>query len=147
MAKKPLSFRDFLAVDYTPGEDEQVSWNAKKRHRGTVGEALSVQARRALGRAIRKNKAKIAMGKRRAAMKVASQDKLKQRAKKQALNFFFKKLSKGQSRTDVSPARRAEIEKRLSKMTTKINKYALKILPKVRQQERERKAAQQTDEK
>lgn len=33
-----LSFKDFLAVQYTGGESEQQDLNAKKRHAGVVGE-------------------------------------------------------------------------------------------------------------
>ena len=63
---KPLSFKDFLAVDYTPGMPDQISYNAMKRKRGRIGEdttdeALSFASRRALARSMIKNKAKIKM--------------------------------------------------------------------------------------
>ena len=71
---KPLSFKDFLVVDYTPGMPEEISWAAMKRRRGRIGEeveetdeALDFAQRRARGRVMRKNKAKIAMGRRKAA--------------------------------------------------------------------------------
>jgi len=41
MAKNPLSFKDFLSVDYTPKMPELISKRAKKRKTGEVGEASS----------------------------------------------------------------------------------------------------------
>ena len=146
MAKR-LSFKDFLTVDYTPGEPEQVSWNAKKRHRGVVGEetettdeALDFKARMTRGRAMRKNKAKIAMGRRRAAKKTASTDTLKTRAKRQARTQLFTKFSKGKSKSDLPFTRRQEIEKRIDKMKGKVDKIARKLLPDVRKQDKERRS-------
>ena len=89
---KPLSFKDFIVVDYKPGEDELIKYAAHKRHRGRIGEeteettdeALTFSQRRARGRAMKKNKAKIAMGRRRAAKKPADNARLQKRAQKQA---------------------------------------------------------------
>ena len=39
MAKNPLSFKDFLSVDYTPKMPELISKRAKKRKTGEVGES------------------------------------------------------------------------------------------------------------
>jgi hypothetical protein len=155
---KPLSFKDFLTVDYTQTGDRVQATNAKKRKQDTATgntgeavesekltdlsmEALDFQQRRARARSLKKNKSKIAMGRRRAEKKTASPDTIKKRARKQALNLIFKKLSKGKSRDEVPPARRQEIEKRLEKMKPKIDMIARKILPQVRKLEKERKAS------
>ena len=145
MAKR-LSFKDFLTVDYTPDEPEQTSWNAKKRHRGVVGEetettdeALDFSQRRARARSMKKNKAKIAMGRRRAAKKPASMDRIKNRARRQAIMTLFKKFSKGKSRADVPAVKRQEIEKRIEKAKGKVDRIQRKILPNVRKQEKERR--------
>ena len=92
-----------------------------------------------LARSLKKNKAKIAMGRKRAARKVASMDVLKKRAQKQARMTIFKKLTKGVDKGELSMGRRASLEKRLDKMKPKIQKLAKKLLPKVRKGEMERK--------
>ncbi len=105
----------------------------------TPDEALTLQQRMKLARSLKKNKAKIAMGRKRAARKVANMDTLKKRAQKQARMTIFKKITKGMDKGDMSMGRRASIEKRLDKMKPKIQKLAKKLLPKVRKGELERK--------
>jgi hypothetical protein len=142
-----LSFKDFTPVDYVPSEDPLINVNAKKRKQ-LIGledvekEALSLATRRKMGIRLKRNKARIAMGRKKAARRMASQDTLKQRARKQARNMIFKKLSKGEPRASVSPQRRAEIEKRMSKLKGRIDKIATRILPKVRKMEIARKKGQ-----
>jgi len=138
-----LSFKDFLTVDYTPGMPEEISYAAMKRKRGRIGEdvdeALNFQQRRARARAMKKNKAKIAMGRRRAARKAADPKRLMKRARKAAINTLFKKLAKGQSRSDLPAGRRQEIEKRIEKMKPRVDKIARKMLPQIRKLEKERR--------
>lgn len=140
---KPLRFKDFVNVDYTQTGDDELAYQAQKRHRhiptGNTGEALSMTARRKLAISLKKNKAKIAMGRKRAEKKVASQEVLMKRAKKQARNMFFKKITKDIPKDELSFARKQEIEKRLDKLSPKIEKLARKILPKVRAKELEKK--------
>jgi len=103
-----LSFRDFLTVDYTPGMPEEISYAAMKRKRGRIGEeaeqtdeALNFAQRRARARVMKKNKAKIAIGRRKAARRAADTPRLNKRARKQAMNAMFKKLSKGVPRSEL----------------------------------------------
>jgi len=109
-------------------------------------EALNIQQRLKLSRSLKKNKAKIAMGRKRAARKTANMDTLKKRAMKQARNMIIKKITKGQDKGDMSMARKQSIEKRLDKMKPKIAKIAKKILPKVRKMEMERKKGKQSSD-
>tara|TARA_R110002153_G_scaffold40415_2_gene115728 strand:+ start:1064 stop:1582 length:519 start_codon:yes stop_codon:yes gene_type:complete len=165
MAK--LGFKDFLNVDYAPGEDDQIKKNAKRRkvsdveeaqqaelemlHRSSrrrmkedvepLDEVLSTQQRLAKGRKMRILAPRIALGRKRAMKRAADPKRLKNRAKKQARNTIFKKLSKGVSRSDMSPARRAEIEKRINKMGNRIDRLAIKLLPTARKMDRDRRAA------
>lgn len=138
-----LRFKDFLTVDYTPGMPEEISYAAMKRKRGRIGEdvdeALNFQQRRARARAMKKNKAKIAMGRRRAARKAADPKRLMKRARKAAINTLFKKLAKGQARSDLPAGRRQEIEKRIEKMKPRVDKIARKMLPQIRKMEKERR--------
>lgn len=147
---KPLRFKDFVSVDYTQSGDDQLAKQSKKRKQhiptGNTGEALDFTARRKLARAMKKNKAKIAIGRKKAARKFADMDKLKKRAQKQARMTFFRKITKGMSKDELSFARRQDIEKRLDKMGPKIDKLARKLLPKVRQQEKDRKRGGNEDD-
>jgi hypothetical protein len=149
---KPMSLKTFLNVDYTQTGDPQQAYNAKKRKRdvgaGTdaeysstnpPNEALNVQQRMKLSRSLKKNKAKIAMGRKRAARKVANIDTLKKRAQKQARMQFLKKITKDVPKDELSLNRRQGIEKRLDKMKPKIDKLARKLLPQVRKGELEKK--------
>ena len=150
---KPLGFKDFVAVDYTQTGDDQLAYNAKKRKRDSgetttesPDEALTIQQRLKKARQMKKLAPKIALGRKRAARKMANMDTLKKRAKKQARNMIAKKLTKGVSKGDLNMARRMEIEKRLDKMKPKIDKLAKKLLPKVRKAELARKKSKGKEE-
>ena len=136
-----MSFKHFVNADYTMSGDEQLAYNAQKRKDGTYDEALDMQQRRKLAQRMKRNKARIAMGRRRAERKVASMDKLKVRARKQARKMLAKKLTKGIDKSELSLARKKEIEKRLDKpqMQSKIARIARKSLPQVRKAELQRK--------
>lgn len=146
-----LSFKDFIVADYKPGEPELIKYAAHKRRRGRIGEdvdeALDFQQRRARSRAMKKNKAKIAMGRRRAAKRTAGQDRLKQRAKRSAIKQLFTKFAKGKSKEEIPYARRQEIEKRIQKMSGKVDKIARKLLPDIRKREKVRRSGTQGAEK
>lgn len=160
---KPMSLKTFLNVDYTQTGDPQLAYNAKKRKReigaGTdaeyssttppnpKSEALTVQQRLARARSLRKNRAKIAIGRKRAARKFASMDVLKRRSRKAARKAIYKKLTKGIDKKELSVARRREIEKKLEKMGPRIDRIAKKMLPKVRKMEKERKQAKRAKKK
>jgi hypothetical protein len=136
---KPLSFKQFVSTDYTDTGDEQLAKSSKDRK--VQDEALDMQQRRKKAIAMKRNKAKIAMGRRRAERKVANLDKLKKRARRHARNMLAKKLTKDIPKADLSNARKKEIEKRLEKpaMQQKINRSARKLLPQVRKSELQKK--------
>lgn len=151
---KPMSLKTFLNVDYTQTGDPQLAYNAKKRKRdigaGTDAEysstnppskdeALNVQQRLKRSRAARKNRAKMKIGRARAARKTATLDVLKRRARKAARKTILKKLAKGVSKDQMSMGKRQELEKRIDKMGPRIDRIARKLLPKVRKAEKERK--------
>ena len=148
MAKKPLRFKDFTNADYRQDGDEELAYKTQKRKKdiptGNTGEsveneALDMTQRLARRRTFKKNKAKIAMGRKRAEKRMANLDTLKKRAKKQARNMILKKLTKDIPKDELSMARRQDIEKRLDKMKPRIDKMAKKLIPQVRKQEMERK--------
>lgn len=121
---KPLKFKEFVAYE-----------------EGEVDEALDMTQRRKLAQRMKRNKARISLGRKRAEKKIANIDTLKKRARKQARTTLAKKITKGIDKSELSPARKKEIEKRLDKpqMQSKITRMARKSLPKVRQAELQRK--------
>jgi hypothetical protein len=121
--KKPLGFNAF-----TQSEDPEVET-----------EALNLQQRLARKRSFAKNKAKIALGRARAARKVASMDVLKKRAIKSARKKVALKLTKGTPINELPFARKVEIEKKLEKKKGAIQKIAKKLLPTIRKKEMEKK--------
>ena len=144
------SFKDFLTVDYTGTGDEMLAKFAKRRKTDdtsgdltasndpTVGEAATMAQRQKMKAAFRKNKAKIALGRKKAARKLADKETLKKRAEKQARNILVKKLTKDKSKDELSYGQRQSIEKQLDKKKAAIKKIAKKLLPKVKQADREK---------
>ena len=99
-------------------------------------EAMSLQHRMKMKASFRKNKAKIALGKKKAAKKLASPEKLKSKAEKQARDMLIKKMLKGKSKSDLSYAARDGIEKRLANKKGAIKKIAKKLLPAIKKADR-----------
>ena len=152
-----LRFKDMMTAEYLPGEDELVNYRAYRRKRtigvgegGPIGEetevdeALSVQARLQKGRDIRRNKAKLSLGRARAARRFASMDVLERRARKAARKVFYNRITKNVPKDELSPQRKAEIEKRLETpaFQNRIKRLATKMLKDVRKKEMERKRGQ-----
>ena len=123
--KKPLGFNAF-----TESEDPEVEM-----------EALNIQQRMARKRSMAKNKAKIALGRARAAKKVASVDVLKKRAVKAARNKIALKMTKGTPLNQVPFSKKVEIEKKLEKKKGKIQKIARKLLPVIKKKELDKRQA------
>ena len=146
MAEKLLRFKDLYMAEYRPGEDELTNYRAYKRKRHmyedqeTV-EALTLQQRMAKSRQLKRMKAKIKIGRDRAKRKMADTKKLRSRARKQARTFILKKLTKGKDKSELSFARRAELEKRMAAPAVKkrIDMFAKRMFKDVRKKEVERK--------
>ena len=102
-------------------------------------EALSMQARRKKAISMKKNKAKLAMGRRRQANKLADKGRLMKRAQKHARAAFAKKMTKGIPKSELTPARKAELEKRLDKLAPRIKARAKIMLKDIRKSELARK--------
>ena len=101
--------------------------------------SLTISQRRQRANAMRKNKSKIAAGRRKAKNKKASADKLKKRARKKAIDMIKKRLSKNKNYKDMSDSEKRALDKRLEKISSStIDKLAKKVLPQVRRAEQER---------
>jgi hypothetical protein len=101
-----------------------------------LGEVLDVQARIKKKAQLRKNKAKIKLGKRKMAKRVADKERLQKRARRQARAAVLDKILKGKSKGDLSYGARASFEKRVNQKASLINRLARKLLPTVRKADR-----------
>tara|TARA_B100000085_G_scaffold261730_1_gene266304 strand:- start:3571 stop:3939 length:369 start_codon:yes stop_codon:yes gene_type:complete len=100
-----------------------------------VAEALDMAARRKIAIRMRRLSKRMVIARKRAMKRAATPDVLKKRAVKQAKNMLIKKFTKGMDKSDMTITKRAEIEKRLKKMSGRIKTIALKMIPKIRQKE------------
>lgn len=142
------NFKDFLTVDYAPGRDDQIKNAAKKRKRGStdtsgvvesqsqIDEVLSPAQRMRKKAQLRRQKAKIAMGQRRAKKRIATGSTIKKRAMRRARMAVLKKILRGRSKSDLSYGARGSYEKILNKRKAMIQRLARKLLVKVRQDDR-----------
>ncbi len=141
---KPTSFKNFISVDNNTGEDELTKYRKQKRKRSDIeeddtNEALTIQQRLQRSRNMKKKRAVIAMGRRRAMRKMAPKDKLIKRARRAARNEIVKKLTKGVPKSELNNARKREIERRVDKMKPRVDRLARKLFPQVRKKEVARK--------
>jgi len=137
------SFKELMITPIEDGEDEYLKYRAMKRRKHmyeetaveeeSTDEALSMAARRKRSRDMRKNKNKLAIARKRMAKRVANPERIKKRARKQARDMIYKKLTKGIPRSDLTPAKKRELEKRIDKMKPRVNRLTRKIMPQVRQ--------------
>ena len=101
-----------------------------------ISEADSIQTRMKKRRAMRKNKAKIALARKKAAKrKILDPKILMKRAQKQARNKIAKRFLKGKSKADLGMGQKRALEKILDKKAKAISKLSKKMLKIVRQKE------------
>ena len=112
-----------------------------KKEETEVDEALTMTQRRQRARIMKRLAPRIKMGRERAKRRIASPEKIEKRARKQARAAVFAKLVKDVPKSELTYARRQEIEKRLDKPAIKkrIERMAKKMLPQVRKAELEKK--------
>ena len=124
MAEKTLTFKQFRTVDYKPGASDEENHRAYRRKRNTnlngveedhVEEELSVQGRRKLARSMKRRKTRLKLARKKALKRMASTAVLKKRSRRGARMTFADKLAgKGKKKSEVSIAKKKQIEKRLS---------------------------------
>ena len=102
-----------------------------------VDEALTVSQRLRKKQQLRRIMPKIKLGRERAKRRIASKEKLEKRARKKARNMILRKLTKDIPKSELTYARRQELEKRLDTPALKkrIANIARRMYPKVRQAE------------
>jgi hypothetical protein len=86
----------------------------------------------------RKNKAKIKLGRKRASRKRANTDKIKQRARRQAIKNVKKIIARGKNLNKASASEKTRIERLVKKRKNIVNRATRKLIPQKRKQDRER---------
>ena len=138
-ATTTASIPDTSSVKFVKKKKTKVLKKFKQFVKEDLDEALDMKQRLQRSKTMKRNAKKIAKAKARAAKHMASSDKLKSRAEKQARDIFKKKLaSKMSGDSELSLKQKEEIEKKLSKMKAKIKKTAIKLFPQVKQAELDR---------
>ena len=137
------SFKELMVLPVEAGEDEYLKYRAMKRRKHmyeetaveeeSTDEALSMKSRMKRSRDMKRNKNKLSMARKRMMKRVANPARIKKRARKQARDMIYKKLTKGIPRSDLTPAKKRELEKRIDKMKPRVNRLTRKIMPQVRQ--------------
>lgn len=104
-------------------------------------EALNMQQRMKRSRLMKRMKAKIKIGRQRAKRKMADKGKLEKRANRAARDVIVRKLTKDIPKSELTYARKQEIEKRLDKpaMKARLKRMARKMFPQIRKKEVQRK--------
>jgi len=103
-----------------------------------LDEAMTMAQRLKMKQSFRKNKAKIALGRKKASRKLADKDTLMKRARKHARDLLVKKLTKGKDKSELSFAQRQNIEKQVDKKKGAIDRIAKKLLPKIRELDKDK---------
>ena len=88
---------------------------------------------------MKKNKAKLAIGKKRLKFKIADKKRIDRRAQRQSRIDVGKKLSKGRAKSELSAAQKGALEKRLSKIAGRIKNLGRRLRKDKRKQELQRK--------
>ncbi|NDG54063.1 MAG: hypothetical protein EBY39_13750 [Flavobacteriia bacterium] len=103
-----------------------------------LSEAMTMAQRMKMKQAFKRNRAKIMLGRKKAAKKLASPEKLKLRANKQAREILIKKILKDKNKADLSFSGRQALEKKIDKKKAAIAKIAKKLLPGIKLKDREK---------
>ena len=148
---KTMGFKDFTVVNPSMTDDEYLAYQAQKRRRGHfdtqgesvehVDEVMSISQRKKAGQRMKRMSKRIQVAKKRAMKRAPTMDVLQKRAQKTARSQMIKKWSRGQEKSDMSPGRRGEMEKRLKKSKGKIDRMAKRLVPQLRKVDRERRSS------
>jgi hypothetical protein len=101
-------------------------------------EALDVATRIKMKANMRRNKAKLALGRRKAAKRVANKEVIKKRADRQARKAVLQKILRGKDKGELTYGARAAAEKIVNKRQAMIRRLAKKLIPQVRKADRDK---------
>jgi hypothetical protein len=100
-----------------------------------LDEVLSIQGRMKRRFNARKNRQKLKVARGIALRRGAAPDRLKKRATRGARSMVYKRLLKGRDRSSMAPAEKARLEKLVGMYQPLIQRFAVRILPKMRKME------------
>ena len=125
----------------TPADHKKYAKMGYTHEKPKMDEALNVQQRMKRSRLMKRMKSRIAIGRKRAARKMANKKTLEKRSLRQARNELAKKLTRGIPKSELTFARKKEIEKRLEKpaLQQRIKRLAKRKFKDVRKKEVQRK--------
>ena len=125
----------------TPADHNKYAKMGYTHEKPKVDEALTLQQRMKRSRLMKRMKSRIKIGKQRAMRKMANKKTLEKRAMRQARGQIAKKLTRGIPKSELTFARKQEIEKRLDKpaLKARIKRIAKRIFKDVRKKEVQRK--------
>ena len=106
-----------------------------------VIEAISATERIKMSQKLKSRKYLMAMARRVKLRRAAPTDILTKRSKVSARKMVMRKLLKGRSKTELSASERNNIEARASKMLSMMKNLPTKLMPKVRELDRQRVAS------
>ena len=106
-----------------------------------VMEAISATERIKMSQKLKSRKFLMAMARRVKLRRAAPTDILTKRSKVSARKMVMQKLLKGRNKTELSASERNNIEARASKMLSMIKNLPTKLMPKVRELDRQRVAS------
>ena len=104
-----------------------------------MNEAWTIQRKRKQGMMMKRKAKVIARARKRKLKRFADPQALKKRAQKAARALVFKKISGGKTKGEMASQQQIiAMEKKLEKYKAKIDKLAIKLLPKIKKAEAER---------
>jgi len=106
-----------------------------------VMEAISATERIKMSQKLKSRKFLMAMARRVKLRRAAPTDILTKRSKVSARKMVMRKLLKGRNKTELSASERNNIEARASKMLSMMKNLPTKLMPKVRELDRQRVAS------
>lgn len=126
--------------------NNRIEMNPTLEEESDLDEALDRQQRRQRAITMRRYKSKIAAGRRKAARRPATMDKLKKRARKKAIEVVRQKVAQkqGANYATLDASQKAMIDKRVEKKKALVDRIAKKLVPQVRVKERERMSARRS---
>ena len=115
---------------------EEIHESQIEQHLPKLDEVMSMQTRLKMKKAFRKNKHKIAIGRKRAAKKVnLNPEKIQKRANKAARSALEKRFLKGTNKNDLGHAGKAALEKKINSKASVIKRIAIKMKKIIRKKE------------
>lgn len=111
-----------------------------------INEALTRAQRRKLSISMRRNRAKMKLGREKAKRRRKDSDKLEKVARRRAIKLFQKKFAKHKRYADMEPSEKERIEKKIAKIPKeRIERIAKKMLIQVKADERSKFSKMATD--